>query len=145
MNRYHTIIVCLLRFDAIGQMTAVIAIAMPHAWMDSAHRWAGLGEMPEAPVVGYLARTLSAFYVMHGALSFGISLDVKRYWPLLRLWAVSFVVIGAVILGIDIGLQMPTLWTASEGPFMVVFGSAILALMRKATAEDSGAAKSTIE
>jgi hypothetical protein len=52
--------------------------------MAATHRWLGLGEMPTGPVVEYLARSLSAFYAVMGALCLVVAADLERYRPLVR-------------------------------------------------------------
>ena len=52
----------------VSLLSAIFVIA-PYSWMDSIHRWMGMGELPNAPVVGYLARSASAFYALLGGYS----------------------------------------------------------------------------
>ena len=60
--------ITLLRILGVLALFAVVAVFMPMSWMVATHRWLGLGEMPTGPVVEYLARSLSAFYAIMGAL-----------------------------------------------------------------------------
>ena len=78
-----------LRACAVLVGLALLAVAMPTSWMAAIHRWLGLGEFPAGPIVPYLARSLSAFYAMFGALMWVVSTDVRRLAPVLRLvlWA----------------------------------------------------------
>jgi hypothetical protein len=63
------VLVILLRyFLRIPGLFGLDAVFVPLSWMDATHRWLGLGEMPTAPVVEYLARSVSAFYAVLGAL-----------------------------------------------------------------------------
>src|SRR5437763_15066753 len=68
----------------IGSLFALVPVVMPMSWMAAAHRWLGLGEMPTGPVVEYLARSLSAFYALFGALSLVAASDLERYQTLVR-------------------------------------------------------------
>jgi hypothetical protein len=43
--------------------------------------------MPTGPVVEYLARSLSAFYALMGALCLVLTTDLERYRPLVRFLA----------------------------------------------------------
>ena len=45
------------------------------------HRQVGLGELPQVPIVGYLTRSISALYALHGALLVFMAGDVRRYLP----------------------------------------------------------------
>ena len=68
MTKTDKALVLLLRFVGVGSLFALVAVFMPVPWMAATHRWLGLGEMPTGPVVEYLARSLSAFYALVGAL-----------------------------------------------------------------------------
>jgi membrane associated rhomboid family serine protease len=107
-------------------------VFMPSSWMDATHRWLGLGEMPTGPVVEYLARDLSAFYALVGALLLVMASDLERYRPLVRYFAVAFIVLSILFTGVDLAAGMPWWWTASEGPGGVVFGALLFVLARPA-------------
>ncbi|MGO8746577.1 MAG: hypothetical protein ACLQNE_11360 [Thermoguttaceae bacterium] len=68
MNRYERTLVLLLRLDAILLLMAMIPSMMPFEWMKEIHRCLGLGELPDGPIMGYLTRSLSVMYAMHGAV-----------------------------------------------------------------------------
>ena len=59
MHREERTIAILLRIDSVFQLTAVLAVFMPPTWMNGIHEWLGMGQLPEARIVGYLARSLS--------------------------------------------------------------------------------------
>ena len=111
-------------------LLALLAVVMPERWMDIGHHWAGLGALPREPIVGYLARSASALYALHGAMVVFISFDVSRYERLIRLMAWAALVHGAVILGIDLAQHMPAFWRYGEGPSFAATGLLILALQR---------------
>jgi hypothetical protein len=46
--------------------------------------------MPTGPVVEYLARSLSAFYALVGALCLVVAAALERYRPLVRFLGVAF-------------------------------------------------------
>ena len=84
-----------------------------------------------APIVEYLARSLSAFYVLFGALSLVLSADVERYRPLVRFLGCALAAYGTVFVGVDMLAGMPWWWTASEGPPCMVVGMWLFVLARK--------------
>jgi hypothetical protein len=131
------VLTILLRFVGVSALFALIAVFMPLSWMVATHRWLGLGEMPTAPVVEYLARSLSAFYAMVGALCLVVAADLERYRPLVRFLAVAFALMSVVILGVDLAAGMPWWWTASEGPGGVVFGALMFVLARSSNRSPS--------
>src|SRR5215468_5372863 len=79
MTKSDRALVLLLRIVGVGALFALVAVFMPVSWMAAAHRWLGLGEMPTGPVVEYLARSLSAFYALVGALCLVLTTDLERY------------------------------------------------------------------
>ena len=68
----------ILRVMGSSSLLALIFIGVPHSWLESIHAALGMGQLPDQPVVGYLARSTSAFYAMAGGLfwvvTFGIVL-----------------------------------------------------------------------
>jgi hypothetical protein len=111
-------------------LLALLVVAVPERWIDFAHHWAGLGELPRGPIVGYLARSASALYALHGAIVVFISSDVSHYERLIRFMAWAALVHGAVILGIDLAQQMPAFWRYAEGPSFAATGLLVLGLQR---------------
>ena len=128
MTKSDKVLVILLRFVGVGALFALVPVFMPFSWMAATHRWLGLGEMPTGPVVEYLARSVSAFYALFGALCLVVASDLERYRPLVRLLGVAFALMSLVLLGVDLAAGMPWWWTASEGPGGVVFGALLIVL-----------------
>jgi hypothetical protein len=132
MTKSDKALALLLRFVGVTASFALVAVFMPVSWMADTHRWLGLGEMPTAPVVEYLARSLSAFYALVGALCLVVAADLERYRPLVRFLGVAFTLMSVVLLGVDLAAGMPWWWSASEGPGGVVFGAVMFVLARPA-------------
>ena len=132
MTRADKALVLLLRLVGVPAMFALVAVFMPSSWMAATHRWLGLGEMPTAPVVEYLARSLSAFYALVGALCLVMASDLDRYRPLVRFFGVCLALLGIVFTGVDLAAGMPWWWTAFEGPGGVAFGALLFVLARPA-------------
>lgn len=122
MHRSERVAVFVLRLIGIGGLSAIPAILMPDSWIAAIHSAAGLGEYPDAPIVGYLARSLSAFYAFNGTIALVISFEVRRYRPIIRLLAALFTIMGFVLLGIDLATGMPLLWTVCEVPTTIAIG-----------------------
>jgi hypothetical protein len=119
-------LVLVLRAFGALDLFAFSAVVMPRPWMAAAHAWVGLGTLPEAPIVGYLARSASALYALHGAMILYISFDVRRYWRLITFLAVAALVHGAVMAGIDFAVGMPRSWAFAEGPCFAATGAIVL-------------------
>lgn len=120
----------LFRIIGVSSLFALIFVAAPHSWMREIHAWAGLGVMPDTPVVWYLARSTSAFYAMVGGLFLVVSRDLERHRQVIVYLGSSVIFLGAVLLIVDVTEGMPTAWTVWEGPFVIAFGIAILHLIR---------------
>src|SRR5438270_12091954 len=121
MTKSDKVLVFLLRYlGGIPGLLALVPVFMPFSWMVATHRWLGLGEMPTAPVVEYLARSVSAFYALFGALCLVMASDLERYRPLVRFLGLAFALMGLVLLGVDLAVGLPWWWSVSEGPGGVV-------------------------
>ena len=108
MTKTDKVLMILLRyFLGIPGLFALFAVVMPMSWMVATHRWLGLGEMPTAPVVEYLARSVSAFYALFGALCLVVACNLERYRPLVRFLGVAFALTSVVLLGVDVAAGMP--------------------------------------
>lgn len=122
-----------LRLLGALDLLALIAVVLPRTGLEAAHRWIGLGEWPDAPIVGYLARSASVLYALHGALVVYLSFDVERYRPLIRFLAVLALVHGGIMFAIDWHEGMPLWWQCVEGPGFAATGGLVLALLRQAS------------
>ncbi len=132
MKAPQRILVWLLRASGAVTLTALLAVFIPYEWMNLIHQRIGMGELPHIPIVGYLTRSLSAFYALHGALLIFVSLDIRRYLPIARFLAWAGVALGALLFGIDRAVGMPMQWTDCEGPFVVMISVVILLLASRA-------------
>src|SRR5262249_48200528 len=112
MTKSDKALIILLWVLGVPALFAAVAVGMPMSWMTATHRWLGLGEMPTEPIVEYLARAVSAFYVVLGALCLVIACDLDRYRPLARFLGVAFFLLGAVFTGVDLATGMPWWWSA---------------------------------
>ena len=125
MNRYERILVWLLRISGVIMLSALGAVVMPYDWMNVIHQQQGLGELPHIPIVGYLTRSISALYSLHGTLLVFIASDLRRYLPVVRFLALAGGVFGAMMLAVDFGVGMPLPWTIGEGPWIIVLSGVI--------------------
>ena len=132
------LLIVLLRFGAILTGLAFFALPLPVETMVSVHRWLGLGDLPQAPIVEYLARSLSAFYGFHGVFLFLLSTNVDRFAPIITFVAVMNVLFGIILIAIDVEAGLPVLWSAFEGPPLVLTGIA-LGLLNRAAARERAA------
>jgi len=126
----ETTVVWLLRAGGAMTSAAWLTMVMPTESMAAIHAWLGLGEFPRAPITEYLTRTISGMYAVHGGLLLVVSTDVRRFRPLVVYLAIINVVIGAAFLAVDLEAGMPTWWTVSEGPPILLIGLAMLYLLR---------------
>ena len=129
------LLIGLLRFGAVITGVAFLTVPLPVESMASTHRWLGLGDLPQAPIVEYLARSVAALYGFHGVLLFLLSTDVNRYAPIISYIAVMNVVLGLMLVAIDVHAGLPVWWIVSEGPPVVLTGIALGLLNRAAARE----------
>ena len=139
MTRADEALLLLLRFMSVGSLFALVAVLMPFSWMVATHRWPGLGETPTGPVIEYLARSLSAFYALFGALFPVLASDLERYRPVVRFLGVALALGGLVLLGVALGAGMPWWWSVFEGPGGVVCGALMFVLARHGSSRGGSA------
>jgi hypothetical protein len=124
----------LLRLIGGVELCAIPFLLFPFAWMNDVHdRVLGLGPLPHAPIVEYVARSLSALYALHGAVVFRLSFDVVRFRPLIVFLGWLHLALGLVVLVIDFTAGLPLWWVAGEGPGIAVGGIAVLILARRSS------------
>lgn len=117
-----------LRVIGTAAVFAIIAVVMPYSWMNAIHKWLGMGKLPAEPIVGYLARSTSAFYAILGGLFWVVSFDICQHRAVLLYLGFVVVIFGAALFIIDLLEGMPLHWSLTEGPFNVAFGIVILVL-----------------
>ncbi len=121
----------LLRVMGCSSLLALIFVVAPESWMVAIHAELDMGSLPTAPVVGYLARSTSAFYAITGGLFLLISSDLVRHRAVLLYLGWVMGLFGIVLLAVDWLEGMPLSWTLWEGPFVILFGLAIVWLTGK--------------
>ena len=130
MNPEH-LLKLILQINGWVMATALIAVFLSHDQMGAIHEWRGLGNFPEGIIVDYLARSLSAFYAIMGMLYLVLARDVRAHASVITFmaWASICFGVGSIVIGLQLGF--PTWWTWGEGPFIILYGAAILWLQRK--------------
>ena len=118
----------ILRISGILLITAFGAVLLPYEKMDQIHRQLGLGSLPQAPILDYLARSVSMFYGIHGVIVLYISFDLTRYIPILKLLCYLGFAFGITLFFIDINAPMPVQWAFTEGPFVILLNTVIYVL-----------------
>jgi len=126
-----------LRIIGTVALLALVAVVMPYSWMNVTHKWLGMGRLPPEPIVGYLARSTSAFYALLGGLFWVASFDLHRHKLVLCYLGVVIVIFGAVLLVVDLLEGMPLYWSLTEGPVNMVFGVFILLSAYRLSSESS--------
>ncbi len=130
-TRIERTFVATLRLAGACEVLAILAAIMPGDWMQVTHHALRLGAYPEIPLFGYLARSASLMWAMHGALVWFLASDVRRFLPVLHFNAWLTLLLGFALLGIDTAEHMPTWWIASEGTIVSVMGAWFLYAARR--------------
>jgi hypothetical protein len=112
----------ILRLMGSSSLLALIFVAAPYTWMDSIHSALGMGRLPDTPVVGYLARSTSAFYAMLGGLFWVVSFDLSRHRPVLIYLGAAVTSFGVILVAVDWSEGLPLFWKIWEGPFVTALG-----------------------
>lgn len=131
MTKQYRFLRLFLRVIGTAALLALVAVVMPYSWMNAVHEWLGMGTLPSEPIVGYLARSTSAFYALLGGLFWVASFDLHRHRMVLCYLGIVIVIFGTALFVVDLLERMPFWWTIGEGPFNIVFGVVILALARR--------------
>ena len=130
MDKSKTLLRILLRVIGTSSLFALPFVFAPYSLMNSFHAMLGMGELSNQPIVGYLARSTSAFYALVGGLLWLVSFDLERYKKVLTYLGLSFVVFGGILLYVDWLEGLPKFWKYWEGPFVIFFGILVLMLNR---------------
>lgn len=119
---------------ALAEFGAIAGVFMPASFMATVHAWLGLGTMPDGPIVAYLARSLSAFYVVHGGVMMVCATDIRRYSPMIRYLAWAGVAFAILVTYLDYEIGFPWYWTLIEGPGLIALSVLMLVLLRRVEA-----------
>jgi len=117
-----------LMLVGVADLLAIVVVFLPDGWLGWAHEAVGLGTLPSGRIVGYLARSTSLLYGIHGAMLLVLASDVAHYRLLIRWYGRVFAVAGLLLVGVDIAESMPVWWTVFEGVAVVGIGVVILTL-----------------
>lgn len=120
-----------LRGLGLIDLVALLAVFLPTEWIAWSHQSTGMGNLPEERIVGYLVRSTSALYALHGALLLFLAFDVVRYRPLIQFLGWLTVMHGIILLFVDVRVGMPPWWQWTEGPTFSAIGLAIVILSRR--------------
>lgn len=121
-NRTRLALMAVGTFDVL----AFGALFLSDDAMAAVHQALGLGELPRTPIVGYLARTASLQYGLHGLLLWAASLNVTRFSPLVP-WIAGLKLLQALAIGIvDATGGMPLWWTIVEPICLALAGIGLL-------------------
>ena len=125
------LLIIILRIMGAISLTAIVFVFVPYAWMNSIHQMLDLGVLPSEPIVGYLARSTSAFYALLGGLLIVLSLDVRRCRNVLEYLGFAISIFGLMLVFVDWVEGLPFYWKMWEGPFVFIFGIVLLILTRR--------------
>ncbi|MEM6691600.1 MAG: hypothetical protein AAF664_19380 [Planctomycetota bacterium] len=114
----------LVRWFALGTMSAFGAALMPRKWMVETTEFLGL-EFPGGEIPVYLARHLSLLYGFVGVLFWWIAADIKPRSILLRPLAWMAIAFGSMQIVVDAMAALPWWWTLGES-LSTVFGGCFL-------------------
>ena len=124
-----------LRIIGTAALFALVAVVMPIFWMNAIHEGLGMGPLPDEPIVGYLARSTSAFYAFIGGLLWLASFDLRRYRPVLCYIGAAIIIFGAVLFVVDLLGGMPLFCTFIISNLFIIMGIIIFTHSYRRAAE----------
>lgn len=127
------VLALLLRVAGFTLISAFGAIFLPSSWMAATHRWLGLGEFPDSPLVEYLTRSVSALYGMRGVLYLVLATDVRRYAVVILYVALTGLAFAVIMIFVDLYSGLPLFWVLAEGPSIAIVSTVFLVLTRRLT------------
>jgi len=104
----------LLRLSGAVEMLAFFAVVMPRSWMEIAHAWVGLGQMPDGPIIMFMIRQASYTYGVHGLSLWVIASNVERFRTLVIFNGFAYLLAAPVFFLIDYSSGMPFWWTLGD-------------------------------
>jgi hypothetical protein len=116
-----------LRATGVLFLLAFVGAALPESWMKTVYESGEVGPWPHGAIVVYLARALSLLYGTYGLLALYMSLDMRRYLPLIRFLALVGFACAPVMFMVIWTAGLPTIWVLSE-PTSILIISALLYL-----------------
>lgn len=131
MNANEKALIWFLRLTAVILLAAAGAVVMPQAWMSAINDSLGLASLQNSPLEGYLTRSLSALYAALGACYWYVTIDLRRYLPLIRASVYVTLLFSVTMIAIDVLVAMPGWWTWFEGPFLLAWTAALWWLARR--------------
>ena len=131
-RRAETLLRWLLIANGVLTLLALPAVFMPTAWMDAFHQRLMLAPLPDAPIVQYLARSLSALYALFGSLTLLLAWNLRRFAPLVTWWGIAAISFGLILAWVDRQAPMPAHWTWSEVLYTLITGFLVLLLQHHA-------------
>ena len=127
-----------LRVGGCICLLAFLAVVMPTSWMETTHRWLGLGDFPDSALTQYLTRSIAALYGFHGVFMLILSTDTVRFRPLVRFLGWMEILFGLAVLMIDLHAGLPWWWVALEGPPVTALGVVVLWLANATRSAEEG-------
>lgn len=124
------LLIWLLRLAGTIEILAFVAVIMPRAWMEGAHAWLGLGQMPVGPLLMFMIRQASYSYGMHGISLWLLTIDVDRFRLLILFNGIAYLLAAPVFFMIDYTSGVPVWWTLSDTASCLFFGIGVLWLMK---------------
>jgi len=104
----------LLRLSGTVEMLAFFSVVMPRSWMEIAHAWVGLGQMPDGPIIMFMIRQASYTYGVHGLSLWVIASNVERFRTLVIFNGFAYLLAAPVFFLIDYTSGMPFWWTLGD-------------------------------
>lgn len=122
MTKSEITLVWMLRISAIAFGFAIFAVFLPTSWMIKVGQHMKVTPLPvDYPIFQYLARSESLLYAMLGGFCWILSMDLRRYRPLVIYLSAVGIPFSVIMFIIDMHFKMPSRWSTHEGPMIFIF------------------------
>jgi hypothetical protein len=130
--------VCFLRFIAVCQILAFVAVFLPvRTWLAGWYAWLGLGKTPEiSAVLSYVVGATAFFQGAIGVWLWMMVSDVERYRRLLAAAAVIYFVAIPVFYFVDARAGLPFWWRMYDCFWCFAVGAALVILCRQSLSNE---------
>lgn len=116
----------MLRMIIVILLTGLPGALLPGEAFEKFSWLMGYGQPPLKPLTIYLAGNAGYAYVALAAVIWAISLDLRRYQPLVRVCGWIMVVAGPAYFSIDLQCHLPLWWVLMDSVSCLLIGITLL-------------------
>ena len=113
-------------------LLSVLGMFLPVSTWESMTEFFGIGSFPDAPLVEYAVRLMSATYVAVGVYLIILALNPMKYGIMVPFTGLAAVFLGVACALTGFAVKMPNLWFLGDSVPCIVLGILIIVFWRLA-------------